>query len=154
MGAMLLAALCIMLVPIPIAIVANHMNTLRGIPSGTDLGETLTTFEHAAYFGVLAIIVGILLMPNISKFKVGAGIEFEAATQITDPVQHDDIQMKNPILSDDFSHIVTLNEHHEMPFKYTAQMSTMPLKYQKQRFEMPINSIKMPVARGLMSGKM
>jgi tetratricopeptide (TPR) repeat protein len=142
MGLMLLIALGIMLLPIPFAIVSHHMDT----SANDDIERNIKSFEHAAYFGTVAIIVGILLMPNISKFKVGTGIEFEAAPQIIDTVNLDDPILKNPILSDDDKDLV---EQHEMPIKYITQAgNAMPLKYQRRRLLMPINSIKMPVARG------
>jgi hypothetical protein len=97
--------------------------------------KSITTQMIAALTIMVGIVVGILLLPSLKKFKIGT-LELESLPP----------SGKHPIDLDPICQVASPIEVH-MPFKYQPQSFTMPLKYQnlmRQQPPMPIDPVRMP----------
>lgn len=104
-------------------------------PLNDAIGKLITAQTIAAMTITVGVIVGILLLPSLQKFKLGT-FEFDSLPPTAKhPVELDPIsQIPSPLVV-------------SRPFKSQPQSFTMPLRYQnlmRQQPLMPIDPVRMP----------
>ncbi|MGA6992091.1 MAG: hypothetical protein WBX81_16860, partial [Nitrososphaeraceae archaeon] len=95
----------------------------------------------SGFITIIAIIVGILLLPSLHKLKVGTAIELEK-----DSPRFADSNESSFMPKIQFVPNVTLPElpKFRIPIEKPNGKDIMPLKYQRQRLFMPIAICNMP----------
>lgn len=143
-GIVLIAALVAIASPLivmPLLVGDSMIHTFFLNYNANQLGTTiinskLTDTQTIAMLTIIVgVLVGMLLLPSLQKFKLGT-FEFDSLPP----------SAKHPVDLDPIIQIASPLEVN-MPFKYQPQSFTMPLKYRNlmlQQPPMPIDPVRMP----------
>ena len=138
MGIMLISAL---LVPFIGTAIVIYQGSSEGYRTIYNIFSEKAEILISGFITIIAIIVGILLLPSLHKLKVGTAIELEK-----DSPRFADSNESSFMPKIQFVPNVTLPElpKFRIPIEKPNGKDIMPLKYQRQRLFMPIAICNMP----------